>query len=236
MFSSSKASRAIEKREGMAHWCWPQFVMTHEMCSACSTKTQIWKYGIIQTSPMVVIKRLKDLPTWLKVATSLEKPPTPTHNLKVVSSILANTDDQTTTTRPPSNDWNTTDMGLWTWIGLTWTSQYWFSLTSYSWLQLEIVHRRSTRIPPATAAKIQTTRVALNFDLSTHLLMLLIICAKYGKNPSRTAHAVEQTWKDVPYFSSFIAKSWLNDLENIGQGQRSLHVTHPLMLVIIYAQ
>ena len=37
MFSSSKASRAIEKREGMAHWCWQQFVMTHEMCSTYST-------------------------------------------------------------------------------------------------------------------------------------------------------------------------------------------------------
>ena len=38
---------------------------------------------------------------------------------------------------------------------------------------------------------------------------------------------------DVPYFSSFIAKSCLNDLEDIGQGQRSLCTTHPLMLVIL---
>ena len=37
MFSSSKASRAIEKREGMAPWCWSQFVMTHEMWSTYST-------------------------------------------------------------------------------------------------------------------------------------------------------------------------------------------------------
>ena len=28
---------------------------------------------------MVAMKRLKDPPTWLKVATTLEKPPTPTH-------------------------------------------------------------------------------------------------------------------------------------------------------------
>ena len=35
-FSSSKAQRPI-KREGMTHWCWPQFVMTHGMCSTCST-------------------------------------------------------------------------------------------------------------------------------------------------------------------------------------------------------
>ena len=31
----------------------------------------------------------------------------------------------------------------------------------------------------------------------------------------------------------FYCKSWLNDLEHINQGQRSLHVTHLLMLVII---
>ena len=32
-----------------------------------------------KTFPVVTIKRLKDPPTWLKVATTLEKPPTPTH-------------------------------------------------------------------------------------------------------------------------------------------------------------
>ena len=71
--------------------------------------TKRWDYWVI---PVVAINRLKDLPTWLKVATTLEKPPTPTHevnirkikimishrNLKenmfniVVSSVLA--DDQ----------------------------------------------------------------------------------------------------------------------------------------------
>ena len=40
--------------------------------------------------------------------------------------------------------------------------------------------------------------------------------------------AVEWTQQDVPYFSSFIANSWLNDLEDIGQGQRSLHKTNPV--------
>ena len=39
-------------------------------------------------------------------------------------------------------------------------------------------------------------------------------------NPSRTVCALEPTLQDVPYFSSFTAKSWLKDLENIGQGQR----------------
>ena len=38
--------------------------------------------------------------------------------------------------------------------------------------------------------------------------------------------AVEQTQQDVSYFISFVANSWLNDLEDIGQGQRSLHKTH----------
>ena len=68
---------------------------------------------------------------------------------------------------------------------------------------------------------------------TTHPLMLVIICAKYGKDPSRTVCSVERTQEDVPYFSIFIAKSWLYDLEDIGQGQRSLCATHPLMLVII---
>ena len=54
--------------------------------------------------------------------------------------------------------------------------------------------------------------------------MLVIICATYGKNLSRTVCAVEQTGHDMPYFNSFIA---------IGQGQRSLCATHPLMLMII---
>ena len=34
-------------------------------------------------------------------------------------------------------------------------------------------------------------------------------------------------------FQQFIAKSWLNDLKGIDRGQRSLCMTHPLMLVII---
>ena len=70
---------------------------------------------------------------------------------------------------------------------------------------------------------------------ATHPLMLVIICAKQGKNPFRTVHAVERTWQDVPYFSSFVAK-WLNDLDDIGQGQKLLHRTHPLMLVFICAK
>ena len=62
---------------------------------------------------------------------------------------------------------------------------------------------------------------------ATHPLMLVIICGKYGKNPSRTVDATQRTrfWRSRP-----------NDLENIGQGQRSLHVTHPLMLMMICAK
>ena len=47
--------------------------------------------------------------------------------------------------------------------------------------------------------------------------MIVIIYAKYKKNPSRTVDATERS----------------NDLEDIGQGQRSSHATHLLMLVII---
>ena len=61
----------------------------------------------------------------------------------------------------------------------------------------------------------------------THPLMLVIICGKYRKNPSRTVDTTEQTW----FWSS---RS--NYFENIGKGQRSLHVTHPLMRMMICAK
>ena len=61
----------------------------------------------------------------------------------------------------------------------------------------------------------------------TYLPMLVIICTKYGKNPSRTVDVIEWTR---------FSRSRPNDLENIGQGQRSLYATHPLILVIICAR
>ena len=45
----------------------------------------------------------------------------------------------------------------------------------------------------------------------------------WKKNPSRTVDATERTR---------FSRSRPNDLENIGQGQRSLHVTHHLMLMM----
>ena len=54
--------------------------------------------------------------------------------------------------------------------------------------------------------------------------MVGIICGKYGNNRSRTENVTERTQ---------FSKSRSNDLEDIGQGQRSSHVTHLLMLVII---
>ena len=54
--------------------------------------------------------------------------------------------------------------------------------------------------------------------------MVVIFCGKYGNNRSRTENVTERTQ---------FSKSRSNDLEDIGQGQRSLHATHLLMLVII---
>ena len=54
--------------------------------------------------------------------------------------------------------------------------------------------------------------------------MVVIICGKYGNNRSRTKHITERTR---------FSKSRSNDLEDIGQGQRSSHAIHLLMLVII---
>ena len=53
--------------------------------------------------------------------------------------------------------------------------------------------------------------------------MVVIICGKYGNNRSRTENVTEQTR---------FSKSRSNDLEDIGQGQRTSHTTHLLMLVI----
>ena len=53
--------------------------------------------------------------------------------------------------------------------------------------------------------------------------MVVFICGKYGNNRSRTENVTEQTR---------FSKSRSNDLEDIGQVQRSLHMTH-LILVII---
>ena len=54
--------------------------------------------------------------------------------------------------------------------------------------------------------------------------MVVIICAKYGNNWSRTENVTGRTR---------FSKSRSHDLEDIGQGQRSSHATHLLMLVII---
>ena len=62
---------------------------------------------------------------------------------------------------------------------------------------------------------------------ATHLLMLVIICTKYGKNPSGTVDATERTRFSRPR---------PKDLEDISQGQRSLYATHSRILVIIYAK
>ena len=54
--------------------------------------------------------------------------------------------------------------------------------------------------------------------------MIVIICAKFKKNPSRTINITERTR---------FSKSRSNDLADISQGQRSSHATHLLILVII---
>ena len=54
--------------------------------------------------------------------------------------------------------------------------------------------------------------------------MVVINCGKYGNNRSRTENVTERTQ---------FSKSRSNDLEEIGQGQRSSHATHFLILVII---
>ena len=57
--------------------------------------------------------------------------------------------------------------------------------------------------------------------------MVMVIYGKYGNNRSRTENITERTQ---------FSRSRPNDLENIGQGQRSLHAMHPLMLMMICAK
>ena len=54
---------------------------TWNVLSMQHTILQIRKAGVIQPSTVVAINRLKDPPTWLKVATTFEKPPTLTHGV-----------------------------------------------------------------------------------------------------------------------------------------------------------
>ena len=70
--------------------------------------------------------------------------------------------------------------------------------------------------------KIQTLRFCKK--RTTRHTLIVIIFGKYKNNPSRTADTTERTR---------FYKSRSNDLEDIGQGQRSTHATHLLMLVII---
>ena len=55
----------------------------------------------------------------------------------------------------------------------------------------------------------------------THLLTVVVICAKYGMNQRRTVGTTERKQQNLPYFGHFIAKSRLNDLEDVGQAQSS---------------
>ena len=57
--------------------------------------------------------------------------------------------------------------------------------------------------------------------------MIVIICAIYENNPSRTVDATERTR---------FSKSRPNDLEDKGQVQRPLYATHPFIPVIICAK
>ena len=47
--------------------------MSHEMYSTCSTQFQIRKEGVIQTSPVVAINKLKGPLTWLKLVIEVEQ-------------------------------------------------------------------------------------------------------------------------------------------------------------------
>ena len=85
--------------------------------------------------------------------------------------------------------------------------------------------RKST---PKRSEKLKKIAKNWNFRIffinATHSLMIVIICGKYGFYRSRTENVTERTR---------LSNSRSNNLEDIGQGQRSSQTTHLLMLVII---
>ena len=95
-----------------------------------------------------------------------------------------------------------------------------------NWSRIENVAER-TRFSRSRSNDLEDIGKGQRSSHATHLLMLVMICTKYGNNPSRTVAATERTW---------FSRSRSNDLENIGQGQRSLHATHPLILMMICAK
>ena len=94
-------------------------------------------------------------------------------------------------------------------------------------LELKTLHVERTRFSNSRSNDLEDIGQGQRSSHATHLLMLVIICTKYGKYPSKTVDATERTRFSRPR---------PNDLENIGQGQRSLYATHPLILVIIFAK
>ena len=105
-------------------------------------------------------------------------------------------------------------------------SDYLWQILKKKWFRTENVAER-TRFSKSRSNVLEDIGQGLRSSHATHPLMLMIICTKYGKNPSRTVDATERTRFSRPR---------PNDLEDIGQGVRSLYATHPLILVIICAK
>ena len=103
---------------------------------------------------------------------------------------------------------------------------YWIPSQKNNLSRTENVRER-TRFSKSRSKDLEDISQGQMSSHATHLLMLVIIRTKYGKNPPRTVDATERTR---------FSRSRPNDLEDVGQGRRSSHVTHLLMLVIICAK
>ena len=66
------------------------------------------------------------------------------------------------------------------------------------------------------------TYVFLFFHISPYRSRSKVIAAKYETNPFSIVHVLVQMRQNSLYLSSFIAKSWLNDLEDMVQCEQSL--------------
>ena len=87
---------------------------------------KIWKDGIIQTPPVVAIKRLKDPLTWLKKATTLEKPPIPTQGMCSGWAKTFEIYSFQSAATSPGGPMSLTHLPLMLYICISESGQYWF--------------------------------------------------------------------------------------------------------------
>ena len=96
-----------------------------------------------------------------------------------------------------------------------------YEIFNFKLQQLECLRSENTHRCPMITHTNDSYQIPSQNNMRHTLLMVVIICGKYGNNRFRAENVTERTR---------FSESRSNDLEDIGQGQRSSHATHLLML------